>query len=307
MTPFLAGLATVGPLSLAAWSYGWLLSGRATFRQVKKLQFLDPEIHRETLGPGHLWFLEYLLVMLFLYALVRHGSERRSRDGGAGRGPLVWLDAVLASAWRPFVLAIPTTLLLWISRQEAGIDVVLDRHNSFLLDPVRFLHHGSFFLVGTALYRMRHDLGRLVWVGPWYLVLSIPIFAGRASLLARDWSNPLEGASAWGLAALGGLFGWLAVFGFLGLFLRLFQRSRPSIRYLADSSFWIYLVHMPIVGFLQDDLFQVDGPSWWKFPMVWTVTLALGFGSYQTLVRYSWVGTWLHGRRERALGVRPET
>jgi peptidoglycan/LPS O-acetylase OafA/YrhL len=298
LVPFLAGLVTIGPACLLAWSYGWLITGRCNLGNILRLRFRDPEIRSEFFGPGHLWFLEYLLLMLLLYAAVRWWCGGRRRDTLRAQK---WLDAVLGSPWRPLLLAIPTTAVLWISRQRLGIDAVLDRHNSFLPDPVKFLHHASFFVVGTGLYHLRHQLlPRLARVGPWYLALSVPIFAGRAYLLGRDWTTPLDGPAALALGAVGALFGWLIVLGFIGLFVRLFRHPNPAISYLADSSYWIYLVHMPVIGLLQVDLYRVPGPALWKFPIVWAATLALGFASYQTLVRHTVIGAWLHGRRERA-------
>jgi peptidoglycan/LPS O-acetylase OafA/YrhL len=298
LAPFVAALLTFGPACLVAWMYGWLITERCNLRQIRKLRFLDPQIRSELFGPGHLWFLEYLLLMLALYGLFRRWSDRRGGRAVPGRSRDL-AGVVLGSPWRPLLLAMPTTALLWISRHRIGIDAVLDRHNSFLPDPLKFLHHATFFVVGAGLYRWRHDLDRLSSVGASYLALSLPIFAGRAYLLDRDWTTPLHGPAALALAALGALFAWLVVFGFLGLFLRLFRRLHPAIRYLADSSYWIYLVHMPILGLFQDDLYRVPGHALWKFPIVWAGTLALGFASYQTLVRHTAIGTWLHGPRER--------
>jgi peptidoglycan/LPS O-acetylase OafA/YrhL len=235
--------------------------------------------------------------MLLAYGLVRWWSTGRQ----PGRLPVrKWFEAALQSRWRLLWLAIPTTVLLGISRQRLGIDAVFDRHNSFIPDPVKFLHHASFFVVGAGLYRLRHSLlSRLARVGPAYLALTIPVFIGRAYLLGRDWTTPLVGPAALALSVLGALLGWSIVLGFIGLFLRLFRQSHPAISYLADSSYWIYLVHMPVIGLLQVNLYRIPGHALWKFPIVWAVTLALGFASYQTLVRYTTIGVWLHGRRER--------
>jgi peptidoglycan/LPS O-acetylase OafA/YrhL len=198
--------------------------------------------------------------------------------------------------------------VLWFSRQRLGIDAVLDRHNSFLPDPLKFLHHASFFIVGAGLYRVRHSLlPRLARVGPVYLALTFPVFAGRAYLLGRDWTTPLTGPAALALVVLGALLGWLIVLGFVGVFLRLFRQAHPAISYLADSSYWIYLVHMPVIGLLQVDLYRIPGHALWKFPIVWAVTLALGFASYQTLVRHTAIGVWLHGQRQRPLRIRLES
>jgi glucans biosynthesis protein C len=295
--PFLVGLVTVGPACIVAWSYGWLIMGRCNLGQILRLRFRDPEIKAELWGPGHLWFLEYLLLMLLAYGLARWWSDGRR----PARLPLrKWFHALLGSPWQPIVLAVPTVGLLWISRHRLGIDAVLDRHNSFYPDPVKFLHHATFFAVGTGLYRLRHDLlPRLARVGPAYVALAAPIFVGRAYLLGRDWTTPLQGPAAVALVVLGALFGWLIILGSIGLFLRLFRQAHPGISYLADSSYWIYLVHMPVIGLLQVNLYRIPGHALWKFPLVWAITLAVGFASYQTLVRYTAIGVWLHGRRER--------
>lgn len=294
--PFLVAIPTVLPACLLAWVYGWLVSDRCDWRQAIRLKFRDPEIQGKRYGTAHLWFLEYLLVMLLVYGLVRWWLERRR----TGRDTLErFVKVVLGSYWRPFLLTVPSAVLLWISRQKVGIDAALDRHNSFLIDPVKLSYYASFFLVGLGLYRLRDDQDRLDWCAPWYLALSIPVFAGRAWLLGQDWVTPLQGLPALALAVLGALFSWLVVFGAIGAAHRLFRNASPTLSYLADSSYWIYLVHMPILGLIQGDLYLVSGHALWKIPVVLTGTLTIGFASYHVLVRYTAIGVGLHGRRER--------
>jgi len=296
--PFLVAVVTVLPACLLAWVYGWLISGRCNWRQAVRLKFRDPAIQGERFGTAHLWFLEYLIVMLVAYAVLRWWYERRRTGEGPG-----WLveaaGRLLRSRWSPFLLALPTTAVLWLGRQRVGIDAALDRHNSFLIDPVKFLHHGSFFLVGLGLYRLKDDLDRLAHRAPWYLAATVPVFAGRAWLLGWDWVTPWQGPWTVALAALGALFSWLAVFGAIGAAQRLFRQASPALSYLADSSYWIYLVHMPILGLIQGDLYLVPGHAIWKMPVALTLTLAIGLASYHCLVRYSAIGVGLHGRRLR--------
>ena len=127
--------------------------------------------------------------------------------------------------------------------------------------------------------------------------MSVPVFVGRAWLLGRDWVSPLHGADALALAVLGALFAWLVVFGAIGAAHRLFRHANPTLSYLADSSYWIYLVHMPVLGLIQGDLFLIPGHAAWKMPVTLIGTLAVGFASYHCLVRYTAIGTWLHGPR----------
>jgi len=295
--PFVVGVLTVLPACLCAWILGWVVSGRCTWNQAVHLRFRDPAIQSERFGSGHLWFLEYLIVMLLAYGAARWWLSRRGGD----RIPFQRSAKLLfGSPWAPLLLALPTTALLWISRHKVGIDAALDRHNSFLIDPVKLAHHASFFIAGVGLYRVRHELERLARPAFWYLALSVPVFVARASLLGRDWDAPLQGGWAWALAASGALFSWLMVFGALGAALRLFRRPSPALSYLADSSYWIYLVHMPILGLIQVNLFLVPGHAVWKAPLVLAGTLAVGFASYQSLVRHTAIGVGLHGRRARS-------
>jgi peptidoglycan/LPS O-acetylase OafA/YrhL len=88
-------------------------------------------------------------------------------------------------------------------------------------------------------------------------------------------------------AALGGLLAWLNVFGLLGTYHLLFRRPTPVIRYLAGASYWIYLIHFPIVGLVQADLFRVPLPTALKFAATWALTMGLGVATYQILPRRS--------------------
>ena len=172
--------------------------------------------------------------MLLAYGAARGWLSRRGRNWI----PYERLATLLfGSPWSPLVFAFPTTALPWVRRQRVGIDAALDRHNSFLIGPVKLLYHASFFIADLGLYRVRHRLERLARRASWYLALSVPVFLGRAWLLGRDWVTPLVGVESWALSALGALFSWLMVFGTHGAALGLFRRSSPVLSYLADSSY----------------------------------------------------------------------
>lgn len=294
LVPFLAAALTVLPMTLAVWGAGWLSRGRCTWGQLLRMKFLDPIIKANLIGPAHLWYLEYLLLMLAVLGLWR--GLRSPAGAGVRRG---WLLHPMA----PLVLAIPTALILWTGHRRLGLDAVSDLRNSFLPDPFRWAHHAWFFLVGTWLSRHHDGLDALVSHWTWRLGLSVPVFLVRFWLLERDLAAPLHGAESVALAASGALFGWLALFGSLGLFQAALGRPRASVCYLADSSYWIYLIHLPLVGLVQVDLSRSPGGCAWKFAAVLGVSLALGLASYETVVRRTWLGRWLHGPRPLPLRV----
>jgi glucan biosynthesis protein C len=297
--PFLAAGMIVLPATYFVWVAGWLISERCTPREFLRMKYHERALQRNLFGPAHLWSLEYLLVLLGTFWIV---LELRKAVPWRSTRLSLWADGLgerLTSGYRVLLLAAPTTLILWAGHRHVGLDAIMDRQNSFVPDTYRLLHNAVFFAVGVILYRSRHLLGRLAahsWV---YLALALPVFAARGWLIDRDLSTPLVGPAGLALAATGALFTWLITFGFLGLALGAFNRPRPTVRYLADSSYWIYLCHLPIVGLMQVDLYGVQAPAVVKFALVLAVSLGLGLASYQGLVRYTLLGFWLHGRRER--------
>ncbi len=303
--PFLVAGMSILPATFFVWVFGWLISGQCTTREILRMKFHSRGYQHNLYGPAHLWSLEYLAVMLAAFSIVvglrgllTRGSESPTKEPG-------WLDHMLASPWRPLYLAVPTTLILWAGHRVVGLDAMMDRMNSFVPEPFRLLHNAVFFVVGIRLHRLCHNLRSFAVHGWTYLVLSVPVFACRALLIHWDLTRSLDGASAWALAASGGLFCWLLTFGFLGLALGVLNRPQPAISYLADSSYWVYLTHLPIVGLLQVDLHPVAVPVALKFLIVLTVTMALTLASYQVTVRHTFLGLWLHGRRDRTRSILP--
>jgi peptidoglycan/LPS O-acetylase OafA/YrhL len=296
--PFLDGGAAVLPLSLAAWGAGWLESGRCTWRELLWLDFHDVELRDNHWGPAHLWFLEYLVLMLAAFAGVRAIRHRlRPHSPGSPVAPSRPVGQLLFSPLAPVLLAFPTAWILFEGHRQSGLDAVMSLRNTFVPDTFRWSHHAWFFVVGAWLSGQRRDLGLLAAHGTWWLGFSLPVFAVRARLLAQDLVVPLDGLEAVALAASGALFAWLALFGLVGLCQRWFRHPSPAVRYLADGSYWIYLVHFPVVGMMQVALLRVPCAAGWKFAIVLAVTMATCLLSYQRLVRHTQLGLWLHGPR----------
>ena len=90
---------------------------------------------------------------------------------------------------------------------------------------------------------------------------------------------------------------WCWTFGLVGAAMRFCSQPSELRRYLADSSYWLYLGHLPIVFFLQAALMKV--PLHWaiKFPLIVAITLAVLLVSYHYLVRPTFIGALLNGRK----------
>ena len=73
----------------------------------------------------------------------------------------------------------------------------------------------------------------------------------------------------------------------------------PARRYLADASYWIYIVHLPIVIALQTLIAPYEWPWFAKYPLILAVAFAIMLASYQWFVRYSFIGSILNGKKQK--------
>jgi peptidoglycan/LPS O-acetylase OafA/YrhL len=94
-------------------------------------------------------------------------------------------------------------------------------------------------------------------------------------------------------------------FSVLGLALRYFSRPSALARYLADSSYWIYLVHLPLVLFIGGLLALLPLPAVVKWTATLVVATPILLLSYRYLVRFTPIGELLNGQRHRAKKASP--
>jgi peptidoglycan/LPS O-acetylase OafA/YrhL len=87
------------------------------------------------------------------------------------------------------------------------------------------------------------------------------------------------------------------IFASTGLFLKHCSAPSPRWRYLSDSSYWLYIMHMPVVVGLQVALMPFPIPTLAKIPVVLFLTILILVASYDFLVRPSPIGALLNGRR----------
>ncbi|HZW15450.1 MAG TPA: acyltransferase family protein, partial [Brevundimonas sp.] len=100
-----------------------------------------------------------------------------------------------------------------------------------------------------------------------------------------------------GLAAIVSVAVFASTLAVTALALRFFSGVSRVRRYLADASYWIYIVHLPLVMAGQVMLLNASWPWWVKLTAGVVGVMAVALLSYELLVRHSFVGRWLNGRR----------
>lgn len=276
LLPFIAACILILPITFYIWAGGWLLEGRCTTREILRVQF-GPAIQPNLYGPAHLWFLEYLFVLCLLFAAVvaLRTRHRRSLDGRA-----------------PILFVAVTALILWM---DPGAPVHF--HNSFVPNPGRFLYYAVFFLAGAGLLRDRRRLVGSTRLSALHVGVSLMAFCGVFWLLPSHLGAALEGWPRLVLVAAMVLFVWCSIFGFVGLAQHLLDHEYVAVSYLAAASYWVYLMHFPVVGAAQIGLAQLPWPALAKFAAAFAVAMLVSLFSYGRLVRHTFIGRWLNGTR----------
>jgi len=254
----------------------------------------------------HLWFLWFLCWMMVGFALVAWCAER-----GVGRRVSGWLRAPSAvtrlfiGSAGALIWLVPLTTITYALMKvtEEGAVFGPDTSGGLVPIPGVLFHYSVFFLMGALLFEvpdaMRGFSRRwlLALIGA---VVLYPLAAGFA--IGLPWSFGLvPNTVAHRTVAFTGqaLYAWLASIALLGLFARLFSSERPSLRYLADSAYWLYLAHLPLVVAGQVLLRNVAWPPAVKFVVLTLVSTALLLASYEWCVRRTWIGALLNGRRAK--------
>ena len=246
-------------------------------------------------GTMHMWFIYYLLIFSLLAgAAVRCCQYLPVRLSAAWHA--AW-RAMLGNWWGVLPLTVPLTL---VGMKYPGGMVSTD--GSFIPNGPELLHNGMFFLFGWSLFRERAHLldryARHCWrnlaAGLVSFVVVLKLFG-----LATHGNGQVPNLNIY-LAFTYGMTSWLWSIGLVGLFLRYLARQNRLLRYVSDSSYWVFLVHMlGTIGF-GVLLYDAALDALPKMAINIVATSAACLLSYHWFVRATWVGVLLNGTRRGA-------
>jgi peptidoglycan/LPS O-acetylase OafA/YrhL len=69
------------------------------------------------------------------------------------------------------------------------------------------------------------------------------------------------------------------------------------MRYIADSSYWVYLIHLPFTAIIPTFIWEFPLTAVVKFLIVLTTTILICLVSYHFLVGATFIGNFLNGRK----------
>ena len=283
LRPLAFGMLVILPLDLYVWILGWVVEGLVPIVKLKSLK-IDGPLGDNLWGLSHLWFLQYL----FLYvALLAGWSCARKR-------------VAFLRQWRPNLSIVGASLVvIAVFTLTYRPQVVWGFQHAFHPVPSKWIYSCSFFL-GGVLIACRDP--QLNWLRqfPGRLIAPAIMFSIAAVMLGRWHLAGGESRTASVLlASVTVIAAWTMTLSAIGSAARI--RSVPqTIKYLAAASFWIYLVHHPLLGLVHLDL-KLALPNSNGFLLSPIVRVGLAFAittsvcliGYESFVRRSRLGDWL--------------
>ena len=244
----------------------------------------------------HLWFLYYLVLLITGYAVVIWVARKLNWN------PLpAWIvDSPLRLLWLVPLTFVPQFFMV--------TDFGPDTAASPIPWPPMLAYYAIFFGFGALCHGQKtfeNSIGRN-W--PVYMLFALP-----ALLLALHWyelrggifttseSNELSQLFYNNLLCtfFTVLYAWLMIFGFIGIFRQFFSKGNRCIRYISDSSYWLYVMHLPPIMLLQIWMSGWPWPSAIKFLAICMVSTGVLLLIYEYAVRYTLIGTMLNGKKTR--------
>lgn len=245
-----------------------------------------------------LWFLWWFVVGFVILQAVFAGIWKLI----AGGRPIHWSWVV-----NPATVALLIGLTILPNSKMTGGEMIFGPDTSVGLLPSGHLlvYYGLFFFFGAGYYlsQTRGDkLGRSWrWTLPLSMFVVFPIVfeISTGTFGLRDkWVDPSQFRS---LAIVGqSIFAWTMSIACIGAFRSMLTTEKPWVRYLSDSSYWLYVTHLPLVVVLQNVAAPWNTSAWIKLLFVSGVTIAVLLLVYQAIVRNTWIGVFLNGPRSKS-------
>ena len=285
------------PLVMTAFALliGWAMVGvqaKSPMLGLIAMMAQSPDAPAPPITTTHLWFLYQLT---FFYIVTVLAVKWLKFD---------WMSYIVKVP-KLFLILAPLLLVPALITQHAPIPAP----EQFMPQLWSFGFFGLFFLFGYGLFNYQHFLEQLrpyLWI---MLVLSIVGYAMFFLMIPRHLSlqeimtvmsvSPAVDMKQTGLAVLQAYISVFVSLALLIIGLSLWNKQNSSMRLIADSSYWIYIIHLPLLWLIQFYLLDKEWSMLLEFLISSLGTLFIGLVSYLALVKWTPIGWLLNGRKKK--------
>ncbi len=306
LVPFITGWFLAFPWLAFAWIWGAMhgepSAAHTALKQAVGATYLPlmSLVHFTFLKSGfpltHLWFLYYLLLIYATFLAGRALLVNFATRNAAWPSRVDKLyRAVMQTRWCVVMFGLVTWLIL-TGMKTWGVDTP---DKTFVPHVPALLLFGLMFSVGWLLHRQPVLLE--VLDRRWKAHLIAAVLLAIPTLLLSGYESRKNFLHLreirWLFLLAYALMMWSWVLALPGLFVRFCSGANRFWRYLSDSSYWLYIIHLPIVVLLQVIVARQAWNCGLKFGLVCGGGLLVCLITYHYLVRPTPIGVLLNGRR----------
>lgn len=231
----------------------------------------------------HLWFLYYLIMFsIFSFGLGLLLKRLPTLSHFIHRN----FHRIFKNIILRFVVFTSLTigLLLLMNRSWVATST------SLIPDLNTFLFYFYFYMIGWMLFKSKSLLSSFKKYDSLFTISGLVLFTWY-------FFTDMSDMSMWSIISIKAVCCWLFIFGITGLFIRFASSHSPIMRYVSDSSYWVYLIHLPLTAIIPGLIADWSLPGSIKFLFVMTTTAVICFATYHYFVRSTFIGEFLNGRK----------
>lgn len=274
-------------------SIGWAIGNvenLSPMLQFFKMMQANPNAPEPPLSTMHLWFLFNLFLFVLMAALMLKLKVLNAN----------WLNKLVTAKF--LVIVFPLLLVPALASQFAPHPAP----EKFYPELWSIGFYGLFFLIGAVIFNKQSLLEELARYKNWML------FAALAAYGYFYYTLPPTITGEQVMAMIGGFKfemshlpiaiseAYIAVYMSFYILIqgkKFLNQHNHAIKLIADSSYWVYLVHMPILLMIQFVLADIALNMWLEFLISSILTFVIGFLSYLLIVRWTPIGWMLNGKK----------
>ncbi len=284
-------LLTLAVMGSIGWALGHVENLSPLLSFIKMMQDV-PNLPPPPISTMHLWFLYYLFVFVILTAILHESKFFKIK----------FLDKVTSAK---FILTLFPLLLV------PALFTVVAPHpapDKWYPEMWSLGFYGLFFLLGSLIFLKQGVLEQFNKYKHVLLIVSLALYAYFYSTLPGTISTEMIMSMMAGTKlelshlpiaiAEAYISVYMTVYCLL-LGKRFLNKKNKVLRLISDSSYWVYLIHFPLLLIIQFYLLDSEMNLWLKFILSSALTFAIGLISYITFVRHTPIGWILNGRKKK--------
>lgn len=237
--------------------------------------------------PFHLWFLYYLIfiyISIYVFKIIKKlfFIDMHNKI-------ITIFNNVFNSKYHIFILSFITLLSLITMKF-----IIIDTPSGFAIEYRLIIHYSIFFYLGWTVKHNSNILNIITNNKIYYLILAVPnIMFLIISMIKfnNNYSSNFLYAIIYVLMfkLCYAISIWCLSLSTIGFFQHYLNKENKLLKYLSAASYWMYIVHLPLIFFLQYNLSNFTIVGWLKPIIIFLITIIILLTSYYFITKINFL------------------